>query len=68
MSAKQYDVVGVGNAIVDVITHAGDEFLTEHDLTKGSMTLIDADRAIALYKAMGPGAESSGGSASSRGV
>lgn len=63
MSAKQYDVVGVGNAIVDVITHAGDEFLAEHALTKGAMTLIDADRAIALYKAMGPGAESSGGSA-----
>ena len=63
MSAKQYDVVGVGNAIVDVITHAGDEFLAEHALTKGAMTLIDADRAIALYQAMGPGAESSGGSA-----
>jgi sugar/nucleoside kinase (ribokinase family) len=63
MSAKQYDVVGVGNAIVDVIAHAGDDFLAEHDLAKGAMTLIDTDRAVALYDAMGPGAESSGGSA-----
>jgi sugar/nucleoside kinase (ribokinase family) len=63
MSAKQYDVVGVGNAIVDVITHADDDFLLRHELAKGAMTLIDADRALALYKAMGPGAESSGGSA-----
>lgn len=63
MSATQYDVVGVGNAIVDVITHAGEDFLADHGLAKGAMTLIDADRAVALYKAMGPGAESSGGSA-----
>ena len=63
MSAKHYDVVGVGNAIVDVIAHAGDDFLDEHDLVKGAMTLVDADRALHLYAVMGPGAESSGGSA-----
>jgi sugar/nucleoside kinase (ribokinase family) len=60
---KRHDVVGIGNAIVDVITHASEDFLDEHGLTKGAMTLIDGDRAIALYEAMGAGRESSGGSA-----
>jgi sugar/nucleoside kinase (ribokinase family) len=57
------DVVGVGNALVDVISIESDDFLREHGLHKGSMTLIDADQAQALYAAMGPGVESSGGSA-----
>ena len=56
------DVVGVGNAIVDVIAHATDEFIESHDLVKNSMTLIDDDRAHELYGAMGPGIEASGGS------
>jgi len=57
------DVVGVGNALVDVLTQGTDEFLVRHDLVKGTMHLVDADRATALYAAMGPGVEISGGSA-----
>jgi sugar/nucleoside kinase (ribokinase family) len=57
------DVVGVGNALVDVLARASDEFLDEHDLNKGAMALIDADQAERLYAAMGPGTEVSGGSA-----
>ncbi|MCU1501188.1 MAG: putative carbohydrate kinase [Ilumatobacteraceae bacterium] len=58
-----YDVVGVGNALVDVLAHAEDEFITRHDLVKGSMTLVDTDRALELYKALGGAIEMSGGSA-----
>jgi sugar/nucleoside kinase (ribokinase family) len=61
--AADLDVVGVGNALVDVISMEGDEFLERHGLVKGSMQLIEPDRAVALYDAMGPGVESSGGSA-----
>src|SRR5216683_2968322 len=57
------DVVGIGNAIVDVIAHADESFLAEQGFAKGAMTLIDADRAEALYGLMGPAIESSGGSA-----
>jgi sugar/nucleoside kinase (ribokinase family) len=57
------DVVGVGNALVDVLSLTADEFLDEHGLTKGAMALIDADQAERLYAAMGPGTEVSGGSA-----
>ncbi len=57
------DVVGVGNAIVDVISHADDAFITAQAIAKGSMTLIDDDRAHELYDLMGPGIEASGGSA-----
>jgi sugar/nucleoside kinase (ribokinase family) len=57
------DVVGIGNAIVDVIAHAKEAFLAEQGFAKGAMTLIDADRAETLYAAMGPAVESSGGSA-----
>ena len=63
MSAAQYDVVGIGNAIVDVIARADDGFLQAKKLAKGAMTLIDEAQAEALYAAMGPGTESSGGSA-----
>jgi len=56
--------VCIGNAIVDVIAHADDAFLIEHGMTKGSMQLIDAPTATALYADMGAGLESSGGSAS----
>jgi len=58
-----YDVVGIGNALVDVIAHASDEFLAEHGLVKGSMTLVDAERALAIYRALGAAVEMSGGSA-----
>jgi sugar/nucleoside kinase (ribokinase family) len=59
----RYDVVGIGNALVDVIAHAGDPFLVEHGLVKGAMTLIDTDRANYLYRALGSAVEMSGGSA-----
>jgi len=57
------DVVGIGNAIVDVIAQADDAFLSREGLAKGSMQLIDAARAETLYAAMGPAIEMSGGSA-----
>jgi sugar/nucleoside kinase (ribokinase family) len=57
-----FDVLGIGNAIVDVISRADDAFLKTHALTKGSMMLIDEARAETLYGAMGPGIEVSGGS------
>lgn len=63
MTPATLDVVGIGNAIVDVIAQAEDSFLEAEDLVKGTMALIDADRAESLYAAMGPGIEMSGGSA-----
>jgi sugar/nucleoside kinase (ribokinase family) len=63
MAAATLDVVGIGNAIVDVLVQADDAFLSTHGLAKGTMTLIDAARADALYAVMGPGVEESGGSA-----
>jgi len=57
------DVVGVGNAIVDVIAAVPDEFIDDNGLVRGAMTLIDAERATSLYASMPPGIESSGGSA-----
>jgi len=59
----RYDVVGIGNALVDVIAHADDAFIAEHDLVKGSMTLVDTDRALEIYQALGGAIEMSGGSA-----
>jgi len=50
MTQASLDVVGIGNAIVDVIAHAGDVLLAREALLKGTMTLIDADRADALYQ------------------
>ena len=58
-----YDVVGIGNAIVDVISKQGDDFIEVHGLTKGAMVLIDAERAVELYNAMDVVEETSGGSA-----
>ena len=58
-----YDILGIGNAIVDVVARADDTFLSRHDMHKGAMILIDAAAADALYAAMPPGQESSGGSA-----
>jgi sugar/nucleoside kinase (ribokinase family) len=57
------DVVGIGNALVDVITFEPEAFLLEHGLVKGSMELVDGERAVALYGAMGSTTEASGGSA-----
>ena len=63
MTQTRYDVLAIGNAIVDVISDADDAFIAAQNLNKGGMTLIDADRAQSLYEAMGPGREISGGSA-----
>ncbi len=63
MAQTSYDVLGIGNAIVDVLAPAEESFLVQQNMVKGAMTLIDADRAEALYAAMGSGTESSGGSA-----
>ena len=62
MTSAAFDVLGIGNAIVDVLTKADDAFLSQHGLVKGSMMLIDEARADTLYAAMGPGVEISGGS------
>jgi len=63
MTETTYDVVGLGSAIVDAITHADDAFVEEWGIEKGGMTLIDEQRAHLLYDAMGPASETSGGSA-----
>src|SRR5437763_5111157 len=63
MSSAAIDVVGIGNAVVDVIAHADEGFIAGQGFAKGSMNLIDAPRAQSLYEAMGPAIESSGGSA-----
>jgi sugar/nucleoside kinase (ribokinase family) len=63
VTEPRYDVVAIGNAIVDVLANASEEFLASEGLTKGGMQLIDADRAVQLYSRMGPAREISGGSA-----
>jgi sugar/nucleoside kinase (ribokinase family) len=63
MAHARYDVVGIGNAIVDVLSHADDAFIAELGLIKGTMRLIDGETAHRLYEAMGPAVEVSGGSA-----
>jgi sugar/nucleoside kinase (ribokinase family) len=60
---QDHDVVGIGNAIVDIIGRCDDTFLSTHGRTKGSMQLVDAETVARLYGAMGPGIEISGGSA-----
>ncbi|MDP8987969.1 MAG: adenosine kinase [Actinomycetota bacterium] len=57
------DVVGIGNALVDVIAQVDDAFLAGYGLVKGSMALLDAGRALVLRDDMGPAVERSGGSA-----
>jgi len=59
---QPHDVIGIGNAIVDIIGRCDDAFLARHQRAKGSMQLIDAAAVAALYAAMGPGVEISGGS------
>lgn len=63
MSKEPVELVGIGNAIVDVLSRADDDFLQDHRLNKGAMTLIEEEQAEALYRKMGPGTEISGGSA-----
>ncbi len=63
MAERNFDVVGIGNAIVDIIARCEDLFLSKHDLAKGFMRLVPAEEAARLYEAMGPAIERSGGSA-----
>ena len=63
MKPARFDVTGIGNAIVDVIAHANEAFLVDHQLTKGAMRLIDSAEARSLYEKMGQAVEISGGSA-----
>jgi sugar/nucleoside kinase (ribokinase family) len=63
MSDSRFDVVGIGNALVDVLSHEGDDFIDRMTLVKGSMTLIEEDRAEELYASMSHRTEMSGGSA-----
>ena len=63
MPAPRFDVLGIGNAIVDVIARTDDDFLVRQGMRKGAMALIDEERADAIYDAMGPAVEVSGGSA-----
>jgi sugar/nucleoside kinase (ribokinase family) len=60
---ERLDVVGIGNALVDVISTADEELVARLGLTKSAMTLVDLERSAAIYEAMGPGLEISGGSA-----
>lgn len=63
MPELSFDVVGIGNAIVDVLTQADDALVEAQGLPKGGMTLIDGSQAESLYDEMGPAREISGGSA-----
>src|SRR5436309_3521308 len=63
MASTQFDVLGIGNAIVDVIARTDEGFLAQHKMRKGTMQLIDEAQAARLYDAMGPAVEVSGGSA-----
>jgi sugar/nucleoside kinase (ribokinase family) len=63
MTEARFDVLGIGNAIVDILARAEDDFLVEQKLTKGSMRLVDMVESKRLYAAMGPAIEASGGSA-----
>ena len=63
MSSPMKDVLGIGNAMVDVLTHADDTFLVAHGLARGAMTLVDVEQGASILEAMGQTVEVSGGSA-----
>jgi adenosine kinase len=63
MADAKYDVLGIGNAIFDVLARTDEKFLGRHGMTKGGMSLIDEARAASIYRDMGPATEMSGGSA-----
>ena len=63
MAEAKYDVLGIGNAIFDVLVQTDEGFLVAHGMTKGGMALIDEARAASIYRDMGPAVEMSGGSA-----
>ncbi len=60
---SEFDVLCIGNAIVDIIARCDEAFLVENDIRRGTMNLVDAERAALLYERMGPAIETSGGSA-----
>jgi sugar/nucleoside kinase (ribokinase family) len=62
MTSAKYDVLGIGNAIFDVLVQTDEKFLADHGMTKGGMMLIDEARASSIYRDMGPATEMSGGS------
>lgn len=68
MSVPNFDVLTIGNAIVDILSHCEEDFLVKEAITKGAMNLIDEERASHLYQVMGPAIEASGGSASNTAV
>src|ERR1700743_3848328 len=63
MTSAKYDVLGIGNAIFDVLVQTDEGFLASHGMTKGGMALIDEARAGSIYRDMGPATKMSGGSA-----
>jgi sugar/nucleoside kinase (ribokinase family) len=63
MTAAKYDVLGIGNAIFDILVQTDEGFLSRHGMSKGGMSLIDENRAAAIYRDMGPATKMSGGSA-----
>lgn len=63
MNNTSYDVLAVGNAIVDILSHENDDFLTDNGLAKGGMSLVDQNQSKALYDKMGTTKQQSGGSA-----
>ncbi len=63
MSDCRFDVLGIGNAIFDILAHVEEDFLVRENLVKGSMRLIDTEEAVRLYDKMGPAIRISGGSA-----
>ena len=63
MTASKYDVLGIGNAIVDILAPTSDSFLEKEGLEKGTMELVNVDRVNELYSKIGPATECSGGSA-----
>lgn len=63
MSEARFDVVGIGNAIVDILAHTDDVFLSKHDAPKGTMVWVNEAQSDAMYNDIGPAIEASGGSA-----
>src|SRR5262249_48335646 len=63
MAEPRFDVLGIGNAIVDVIARADDDFLVRHAMRNGSMARIVEEQSEHIYESMGPAVEISGGSA-----
>src|SRR5207302_7138384 len=63
MTEAKYDVLGIGNAIFDILVQTDEGFLASHGMIKGGMALIDEARAASIYRDMGPATEMSGGSA-----